>query len=179
MVSALALCFICLQAQAPRDLTDGFDLPNGLAATLWAESPALYNPAAIDVDERGRVWVAEAVNYRTWEGRNPGLRHPDGDRIVVLEDSDGDGACDRSSVFAQDRDLVAPLGIAVIGGKVYVSCSPSLFVYEDTDGDGKADKRETLLTGFGGRDHDHGLHSVVAGPDGRLWFTAGDAGPTS
>jgi putative membrane-bound dehydrogenase-like protein len=178
MSSACFLLFsLFLQSPEPRDLGADFTLPEGLAVTLWAESPHLFNPAAIDVDERGRIWVAEAVNYRTWGGRNPGLRHPEGDRVVVLEDTDGDGACDASHVFVQDPDLVAPLGIAVIAGKVYVSCSPNLFVYEDTDGDGRSDRRETLLTGFGGPDHDHGLHSVVCGPDGLLYFTAGNAGP--
>jgi putative membrane-bound dehydrogenase-like protein len=161
----------------PRDLTGDFDVPGGLAVTLWAESPDLYNPTALDVDARGRLWVTEAVNYRKWDGRNPGRDHAAGDRVVVLEDTDGDGRCDRSHVFVQDPELVAPLGIAVIGDEVYVSSSPNLFVYRDTDGDGAADERETLLTGFGGFDHDHGLHSVVAGPGGRLVFNAGNAGP--
>ena len=165
-----------------RDLTSRFELlpdtqGHDLCVTLWAESPDLYNPAAIDVDACGRVWVAEAVNYRKWGGRNPGREHAEGDRIVVLEDTNGDGACDRSWVFAQEPELVSPLGICVLGENVYVSCSPNLFVYRDTDGDGKADERETLLTGFGGFNHDHGLHSVVPGPDGRLYMAVGNAGP--
>ncbi|GJM20699.1 MAG: hypothetical protein DHS20C15_06140 [Planctomycetota bacterium] len=154
-----------------------FDLPEGLSATLWAESPQLFNPTAMDVDAQGRLWVTEAVNYRTWDGRNPGRRHPEGDRVVVLEDRDGDGQAETSTVFVQDPELVAPLGIAVIGDAVYVSCSPNLFVYRDTDGDLRADERETLLTGFGGFDHDHGLHSLVAGPDGRFTLAVGNAGP--
>jgi putative membrane-bound dehydrogenase-like protein len=162
---------------APRDLTDGFEVADGLRVTLWGESPMLYNPAAIDVDERGRVWVAEAVNYRKWDGRNPGLDHPKGDRIVILEDTDGDGDADKSTVFAQDTDLVAPLGIAVVGSRVFVSSSPNLWVYTDTDGDDVADEREIFLTGFGGYDHDHGLHSVVPGPDGMLYISTGNAGP--
>jgi len=153
------------------------EVPDGLEVTLFAESPQLYNPTAIDVDERGRVWVAEAVNYRRWSGRNPGFELPGGDRVVVLEDTDGDGRADTSEVFVQDPELVSPLGIAVIGERVFVACSPTLWVYEDRDGDGKADHREEFLTGFGGRDHDHGLHSPVLGPDGRLYLTAGNAGP--
>jgi putative membrane-bound dehydrogenase-like protein len=117
------------------------------------------------------------VNYRQWQGRNAGLHRPEGDRVVILEDTDGDGVCDSAKVFVQDKDLVAPLGIAVIGDKVIVSCSPAAYVYTDFDGDDKPDKREVLLTGFGGHDHDHGLHSFVAGPDGRLWFNTGNAGP--
>jgi len=154
-----------------------FELPDGLVAELWSESPQLYNPTAIDVDAHGRLYVAEAVNYRKWDGRNPGLEHPKGDRIVVLEDTDGDGRADSSTVFAQDLDLVSPLGVAVFGNQVVVSCSPNVFVYTDDDGDLVADRREVLLTGFGGFDHDHGVHSVVAGPDGRWYLAAGNAGP--
>lgn len=157
---------------------DSLFLPEGLEATLWAESPQIFNPTNMDVDKEGRVWVLEAVDYRNFN--NPPeshLTHPQGERIVVLEDTDGDGRADTSSTFVQDEDLVAPLGIGVIGNKVYVSASPNLFVYTDTDGDLKSDKRETFLTGFGGLDHDHGLHAVAAGPGGRLHFTAGNAGP--
>ncbi|HEV8111455.1 MAG TPA: PVC-type heme-binding CxxCH protein [Planctomycetota bacterium] len=167
-----------------RDLSADFEAPPGLAVTLFAESPQVFNPTAMDVDARGRVWVTEAVNYRQWNGRNPGLHRPEGDRVVILEDKDGDGTCDVSKVFVQDKDLVAPLGIAVIGDaknpkskKVVVSCSPSIFVYTDENGDDVPDKKEVFLTGFGGHDHDHGVHSVVVGPDGRWYFAVGNAGP--
>lgn len=165
------------QAELGDDLTARFELPDGLRVTLWAESPQLYNPTAMAFDERGRLWVTEAVNYRKWDGRNPGREHAGGDRVVVLEDTDGDGRCDSSTVFAQDPELTAPLGIAVAGGEVYVSCSPHLFVYHDTDGDLVPEGRDVLLTGFGGFDHDHGLHSVVLGPDGLLYGAVGNAGP--
>src|SRR5690606_12788251 len=121
----------------------------------------------------------EAVNYRTFNNdttRN--LFHPDGDRIVILEDTDHDGKADAAKVFVQDKDLHAPLGIAVIGGNsVYVSSSPHLIVYRDDDGDDVADSKEILLSGFGGFDHDHSLHAVVGGPDGQLYFNTGNAGP--
>jgi putative membrane-bound dehydrogenase-like protein len=170
-----------VQAQAKlsaaHDVTAEFALPEGLAVTQWAETPQVYNPTAMDVDAQGRVWVTEAVNYRQWQGRNPGLHRPEGDRVVILEDTDGDGVCDSSKVFVQEKDLVAPLGIAVLGDKVIVSCSPMAIVYTDADGDDKPDQREVFLTGFGGHDHDHGLHSFVAGPDGRFYFNTGNAGP--
>ncbi|MBI5434611.1 MAG: DUF1080 domain-containing protein [Planctomycetes bacterium] len=166
-----------LPASAARDLGDRFETAPGLGVTLWAESPQFYNPTALDVDARGRLWVAEAVNYRKWNGRNPGLGFPEGDRIVILEDTNHDGVCDSSKVFVQDTDLVAPLGIAVLGERVIVSCSPNAIVYTDTDGDDVADSKEILLSGFGGHDHDHGLHSFVGGPDGKLWFNTGNAGP--
>lgn len=177
MAAMLALLPLLLAQNAAPDLTARFDVPDGVEVSLWAQSPQLYNPTAIDVDAEGRVWVAEAVNYRTWGGRNPGRRHPDGDRIVVLVDHDADGAADESIVFAQDEELVSPLGVAVIGDRVYVSCSPHLLVYRDTDGDLRADEREVFLTGFGGHDHDHGLHSVVGAPGGGLLWCVGNAGP--
>lgn len=179
-LAAIALLLVpssLLARSEPVDVTGRFDVPDDLRVTLWAESPHLYNPTALDIDERGRIWVTEAVNYRKWNGRNPGRFHEAGDRVVILEDTDGDGACDSSKVFVQDEELVAPIGLAVIGDRVFVSCSPHLLVYRDTDGDDVADERQVFLTGFGGHDHDHGLHSVTAGPDGRLYFNVGNAGP--
>lgn len=156
---------------------DSLYVPEGLEATLWAESPKLYNPTNIDVDRRGRVWVVEAVNYRSFNNPDSTRRSRKGERVVILEDTDEDGVADTSKVFVQDEDLISPLGIAVMGNKVIVSASPSLYVYTDTDGDDRAEKRETLLTGFGSKDHDHGLHTVTAGPDGRWYFNVGNAGP--
>ena len=160
---SLALVAFPLHAQdSPMELSGRFEAPEGASVTLWAESPLLFNPTAIDVDPRGRVWVAEAVNYRRWGGRNPGRDHSSGDRIVILEDTDGDGAADSSKVFVQDADLTAPLGICVLGSRVFVSCSPNIFVYVDEDGDDVPERRETFLTGFGGFDHDHGCTSRPA-----------------
>ncbi len=162
-------------------VSDLFDVADGLDVTVWAESPQFFNPTNIDIDRRGRIWVTEAVNYRNDKRRSrPGdgyLRHEKGDRIVILEDTDGDGVADSSKVFAEDPDLVAPLGIAVLGNQVVVSCSPNVLVFTDTDGDDKADKKEVFLTGFDGKDHDHGVHAVTAGPDGRWYFNAGNHGP--
>ncbi|NOY43759.1 MAG: dehydrogenase, partial [Planctomycetes bacterium] len=186
-----ALCWGMLFCALPHALADGpddsiasaeFALPDHLEATVWAKAPMFFNPTNIDVDERGRVWVAEAVNYRNFkEGTDGRLKHERGDRIIILEDTDNDGKADKSTVFVQDKDLVAPLGIAVFDNRVIVSCSPSVIMYTDTNRDGKfdasVDKKEVFLTGFGGVDHDHGLHSLVAGPDGRWYFNAGNAGP--
>ncbi len=152
-------------------------LPDDLEATVWAESPQFFNPTNIDVDARGRLWVTEAVNYRDFNNHEGHREHPQGDRVMILEDTDGDGVADSSKVFVQDEDLRSPLGIAVIGNQVIVSCAPSLIVYTDENGDDVPDKKEVLLTGFGGLDHDHGLHSVISGPDGRWYFNTGNAGP--
>ncbi|GAB3037409.1 PVC-type heme-binding CxxCH protein [Spirosoma pulveris] len=153
-------------------------LPNDLEATLWAEAPMFYNPTNMDIDAKGRVWITEAVNYRKFNNKPESrLNHAEGERIVILEDTDGDGKADDSKVFVTDPDLVSPLGIAVIGNKVIVSAAPNLVVYTDENGDDKPDKKEVMLTGFGGLDHDHSLHAVVAGPDGKYYFNTGNAGP--
>ncbi len=153
-------------------------LPDDLEATLWAESPLFYNPTNMDVDVKGRIWVTEAVNYRDYNN-DPAkhLHHGKGDRVMILEDVNNDGIADSSKVFVEDKDLVSPVGIAVIGNKVIVSCSPNLIIYTDEDGDDHPDKKEIFLTGFGGKDHDHSLHAVYAGPDGRWYFNVGNAGP--
>jgi putative membrane-bound dehydrogenase-like protein len=150
-------------------------VPDDLEVTIWAASPQFYNPTNMDMDSAGRIWVAEGVNYRKKKDRRPS-----GDRIVVLEDRDGDGRADASHVFVEDPELISPLGISVIGNKVIVAQPPHLIVYTDVDGDlrfdPKKDKRENLLTGFLGANHDHSLHSVVGGPDGRWYFNQGNTG---
>lgn len=158
--------------------SNGLYIPDEWQAELWAESPDFYNPTNIDVDRKGRIWVVEAVNYRDFNNKGEEyLYHKKGDRVVILEDSDGDGKADKTTVFVQDSLLVAPMGIGVIGNKVYVSSSPNLIVYTDENGDDKPDKREVFLTGFGGYDHDHSLHALLGGPDGKFYFNTGNAGP--
>jgi putative membrane-bound dehydrogenase-like protein len=178
-VAVLAVAVVA-NASGPhaQPLDDRFVLPDDLEITLWAESPMFFNPTNIDVDARGRVWVAEAVNYRAFNTAKQGpLAHPDGDRIVILSDTDNDGRADGSKVFVQDKDLLAPLGLAVLGQRVIVSASPHLISYADENEDDVPDRKDVLLTGFGGLDHDHGLHALVAGPDGRYYFNTGNAGP--
>ncbi|PAW85237.1 MAG: dehydrogenase [Pedosphaera sp. Tous-C6FEB] len=147
----------------------------GLEISVWAASPLLKNPTNMDTDQHGRIWVAEGVNYRS-----KSTRQPEGDRIVVLQDTDGDGKADKSWTFVQEPFLLAPMGIAVIDNKVIVSMTPDLIVYTDVNRDAKfdpaVDKREVLLTGFNGRIHDHSLHSVTVGPDGQWYWNAGNNG---
>jgi putative membrane-bound dehydrogenase-like protein len=164
-------------APAPPTIVplDIFTVPAGLEVTVWAQSPQLRNPTNMDIDAAGRIWVTEGVNYRRHSTRDA-----KGDRVVVLEDTDGDGRADKSTTFVQEPTLVAPLGIAVIDNKIIVSNAPDLIVYTDVNRDlrfdPKVDKREVLLTGFDGRNHDHALHSVTFGPDGRWYFSQGNAG---
>lgn len=160
-----------LNAGPPLVPAEMFTVPEGLEVTVWATSPLLYNPTNIDFDAQGRMYVAEGVNYR-----GKGGRRPEGDRIVILEDTDHDGKADKSSVFVQEKELAAPLGVAVLDDKVVVSQPPDLLVYTDTNGDRIPDKRKVLLTGFAGRQHDHSLHSVTAGPDGQWYFNQGNTG---
>jgi len=173
----LALFSAFATAAAAQDIVplEIFSVPEGLEVTLWARSPMLKNPTNIDIDAAGRIWVTEGVNYRRHKERDP-----KGDRVVVLEDTDRDGRADKSTTFVQEPTLVAPLGIAVIGNQVIVSNAPDLIIYTDVDGDRvfnpAVDKREVLLTGFDGRNHDHALHSVTFGPDGRWYFSQGNAG---
>lgn len=178
--TALVLVFSCAPEKSnTEDLAQKpiLFVPDDLEAMVWAESPQMYNPTNIDVDIKGRLWVTEAVNYRDFNNDEGHMKNPAGDRVMILEDTDGDGIADSSKVFVQDQDLRSPLGIAVLGNKVIVSCSPSIIVYTDNDGDDKPDEKEVFLTGFGGLDHDHGLHAGISGPDGKLYFITGNAGP--
>ncbi len=149
----------------------GLDVAEGLEATVFAAEPTLLSPSDIDVDHLGRVWVCEVVNYRHRNGERP-----EGDRILILEDTDQDGVCDKTTVFYQGRDIDTALGICVLGNKVIVSVAPNVFVFTDEDGDGKADKKETLFTKTGDPQHDHSAHAFVFGPDGRLYFNFGNTG---
>ncbi|HTU93936.1 MAG TPA: PVC-type heme-binding CxxCH protein, partial [Gemmataceae bacterium] len=167
----------------PEKAATTFTVADGLEMKLWASEPLFVNPTCIDIDHKGRVWVCEAVNYRS-QLRN----RPAGDRIVILEDSKGTGKADRAITFYQSPKLQAPLGIAVAAEpsrdrkgafsyKVFVCQSPDILLFEDKDGDGKADGPPTkFLTGFGGTNHDHGVHGILLGPDGKLYFSVGDTG---
>jgi putative membrane-bound dehydrogenase-like protein len=125
----------------------------------------------MDIDPRGRVWVAEGINYRNWKDLQP-----EGDKIVILEDTDLDGKADRVETFYQGPEIDNALGLCILGNKIVVSRSPDVFVFTDEDGDDKPDKIEKLFTGFSGEQHDHGVHSFVFGPDGKLYFNMGNEG---
>ncbi len=155
-----------------------FQVPEGLEVTVWARSPMLANPTNMDFDAQGRLWVNEGVNYRIYN--KGGKRRAEGDRVVVLSDTKGQGFADSANTFVQDAGWTAPLGICVVDNVVYVSHSPTIYKFTDVNRDGKfdpaVDKMEVFLTGFGGQDHDHSLHAVVTGPDGKLYINAGNCG---
>jgi len=148
----------------------------GLHVQTMATEPTLINPTNIDVDEKGRVWVTEAYNYRFEINNNK--PKPEGDRILILEDKDGDGTLETSKTFYQGAEINAPLGICVLGNRVIVSQSPYVWAFYDDNGDDKADRKEILFQGIGGEQHDHGIHTFTFGPDGKLYFNFGNMGET-
>ncbi len=163
------------QKRSPEYALAGLETGDGLQATVFATEPMLVNPTNMDIDHRGRVWVCEGYNYRpTLNPGNP--TKEEGDRILILEDEDGDGKADKSTVFYQGNDVNAALGIWVMGNRAIVSCSPHVFLLTDTDGDDKADKKEILFKGIGGKQHDHAIHAATFGPDGKMYFNFGNAG---
>ncbi|MFT4015854.1 MAG: c-type cytochrome [Agriterribacter sp.] len=159
----------------PENALYGIKWPDDLDITLFASEPMLVNPTNMDIDEKGRVWVCEGYNYRySLHPDNP--YNKEGDRIVILEDTDGDGKADKQTVFYQGEDINSALGIAVLGNKVIVSRSPDVFVFTDENGDGKADKKDTLFSHISGVEHDHAIHAFNFGPDGKLYFNFGNEG---
>lgn len=182
LVAGLSLIGLTAQAQrkdgagpeAARAQLKNLKVAEGFEAALFASEPMVRNPANMDVDARGRVWVTEGANYRVWN--KWGRLRPEGDRVVILEDTNGDGAADKEKTFYQGTDINTALGVCVLGNKVIVSCSPNIFVLTDENGDDVADKKEVLFTGLKGVDHDHGVHAFVFGPDGKLYFNTGNEG---
>jgi putative membrane-bound dehydrogenase-like protein len=162
------------QKRLPENALKGLVTFEGLEVRTMATEPMLKNPTNIDVDERGRVWVTEAYNYRPGINGNP--TNALGDRIMILEDNNGDGQMDTAKVFYQGPELNAPLGIHVLYNKVIVSQSPYIWVFYDDNGDDKADRKEILFQGIGGEQHDHGVHAFTFGPDGKFYFNFGNEG---
>jgi putative membrane-bound dehydrogenase-like protein len=156
---------------APADAVANLDVHPDLRATLFAAEPMLLSPSNIDVDARGRVWVCEVVNYRGHRGTRP-----EGDRILILEDTNQDGQADSTKVFYQGPDVDSAHGVCVLGNRVIVSAGPNVFVFTDNNGDDKPDGKDLLFTGISGTQHDHGIHQFLFGPDGKLYFNFGNEG---
>ncbi|HBJ84244.1 MAG TPA: dehydrogenase [Verrucomicrobiales bacterium] len=162
---------VAVASHEPADSTQQLDVHPELTVQLFASEPMMLSPSSIDIDHRGRVWVCEVVNYRKHKGERP-----EGDRILILEDTDGDAKADKSTVFYQGPDVDSAHGICVLGNKVLISCGDDVFWLIDDNGDDKADRKELLFTKIGGAQHDHGIHAFHFGPDGRLYFNFGNSG---
>ncbi len=154
-----------------------------LEATLFASEPMMSNPASMDIDHLGRVWICEAINYRAFRNKDVIGDRKEGDRILILEDTNGDAKADKSTVFYQGHDVDSAHGILILptpdgkGLRALISAHHEVFFLIDDDGDLKSDRKEVLFTGIGGgQQHDHGVHAFHFGPDGKLYFNFGNIG---
>ena len=156
-------------ALSPAEAIAKMVVPEGFSVELVASEPDIVNPVAMTIDERGRFWITESLEYPR---RDAG---PGRDRVKILEDTDADGKADKFTVFMEGLNI--PSGIAVGHGGVWVANAPDILFVQDTDGDGKADTQEVVVTGFG-RDDTHELpNSLTWGPDGWLYGLNGVFNP--
>ncbi|MBD2702067.1 dehydrogenase [Spirosoma sp. BT702] len=142
---------------------ESFKIADGFEVTLFAAEPMVAKPIQMNWDSEGRLWVVSSTAYphlKTGEQAN--------DKIFVLEDTNGDGKADKSTIFAEG--LLTPTGILPGDGGVYVANSTEILHFADTDGDGKADKKRRILSGFGTADTHHLIHTFRWGPEGSLYF---------
>jgi hypothetical protein len=151
---------------SPANELAAFKIDPRFEVNLFASEeqfPEIANPIQMRWDTRGRLWVSCSTTYpHVYPGMEP---H---DRLVILEDIDGDGRADTCRTFADDLHI--PLSFELGDGGVYISEQPDLTFLKDTDGDGKADVRRVLFTGFGTEDSHHALHDFIRTPDGDLLF---------
>ena len=125
---------------SPKNVINTFSIREGFDIQLVASEPLVVDPVAMAFDEYGRLYVVEMIGYS--EHRDDRLG-----RVRLLEDENGDGRFDRSTVFA--ADLAWPTAVACFDGGVFVGATPDILYLKDTDGDRKADERNVALTGFG------------------------------
>jgi putative membrane-bound dehydrogenase-like protein len=152
--------------QAAAEMT----LPEGFKATLAAAEPEIRQPIAMAIDDRGRLWVAECYSYPVWSSKGR-------DRILIFEDTDGDGRLDKRKVFWDQGNYLS--GLEVGFGGVWVCCAPNLLFIPDADGDDVPDgEPQVVLDGWSNQ----GVHNVVNGlawgPDGWLYGLNGITAPS-
>lgn len=153
-----------------QDALDKITVPPGYHIEMFAserEFTDLANPVQLSFDNRGRLWVSTMPTYPHYR---PGDPKPD-DKILILEDTDGDGKADRQTTFADGLHL--PLGFEIAPEGVYVSQGTNLVLLRDTDGDDRADIREIILSGFDDHDTHHGIGAFCADPSGAIYMAEG------
>ena len=150
----------------PLEAAKTMQVPKGFNVTLFAGEPDIKQPIAFCIDDRGRLWVAEANNYPDKKGGKK-------DRIIILEDTDGDGRHDKRIVFYDKLEYVS--GIEVGFGGVWVMSIPNFYFIPDVDYNGVPDGEPVvLLDGFGTHANSHTIANGFAwGPDGWLYGTHG------
>jgi mono/diheme cytochrome c family protein/glucose/arabinose dehydrogenase len=153
-----------------EDALKTLTVPDGYKVELFAsekEFPNLANPMQLSFDNKGRLWVATMPTYPHYR---PGDPLPD-DKLLIYEDTNGDGKADKETVFADKLHL--PIGFEFAPEGVYVSQEPHLILLTDTDGDDKADTRELVLTGFDSHDTHHAVGAFAADPSGAFMMAEG------
>lgn len=153
----------------------GMTMKEGYQANVWASEPMMTQPMAFCWDDRGRLWVAENRDY---ESRGRGFSNDGNSRILILEDTDGDGKADSRKVFIEGIAFPAALAVGFDG--LFLGAPPHLLYIPDKDKDDKADidDIEVRLTGWGIRDRHETLNSFHWGPDGWLYGLQGFATPS-
>jgi putative heme-binding domain-containing protein len=144
-------------------------IAKGLKVNLFAsekEFPELAKPVQMEFDARGRLWVAAWPSYPHWKPREEM-----NDKLLILEDTDGDGKADKCTVFADH--LHCPTGFAFYNGGVLLAQAPDLIFLKDTDGDGKADVRTRVVHGLDSADTHHTANSFAIDPGGAVYFQEG------
>jgi putative membrane-bound dehydrogenase-like protein len=145
-------------------------VPAEFTLDLYAAEPDIVKPITFAFDERGRMWIAETVDYP-----NEALAgNPGDDRIRILEDTNGDGKADKFTVFADHLNI--PTSLVFANGGVIVAQPPHILFLKDTDGDDKADERKILSTGWGQRDTHAVLSNLMYAPDNYIWGVVGYSG---
>lgn len=144
-------------------------LAKGLKVNLFAsekEFPHLAKPVQMSFDPKGRLWVAVWPTYPHWKPKEEM-----NDKILIFEDTDGDGKADTEKVFADH--LHCPTGFEFANGGVYVAQAPDLVFLKDSDGDDRADVRRRVLSGLDSADTHHTSNSFLLDPGGALYFQEG------